>query len=393
MEVQKNYKPTLRKIILGILALALVGAAILIKNKLAEGKSRARPVPQKKIASVYVMPVQNGSTPISISTNGNLEAKKRVELYAEVQGIFEGSAHTFKEGVRYRGGETLIRINDDEHIATLRAQKSNLYNQLILLLPDLRLDYADVFPKWQTYIDNFNMEEKVKPLPEFDSEQEKLYILGKGIQTVFFNIKNLEERSVKYRIRAPFTGILTEALVEKGTLVRAGQKLGEFIDPRTYELEVAVNNSYAKLMSVGKTVKLQDVERTRSWQGKVTRVNSRVDPSTQTISTYIQVSGDGLREGMYLEADVTAKEEANTFEVDRKLLVNNSKLYILQDSTLQLVDVQPVYFKENSVVVKGLRDGTPLIAKPVPGAYEGMPAKRIEENENEDKSITSAAEL
>jgi multidrug efflux pump subunit AcrA (membrane-fusion protein) len=391
VDVQKNYKPVLRKVIIGLLALGIIAVGVMVKNNLAESKTRARPVPQKKVAAVYVMPVQNGSTPINISTNGNLEAKKRVELYAEVQGVFEGSARTFKEGVRYRGGETLIRINDDEHIATLRAQKSNLYNQLILLLPDLRLDYSDVFPKWQAYIDNFDMEKNVQPLPEFDSEQEKLYVLGKGIQTAYFNIKNLEERSIKYRIRAPFSGILTEALVEKGTLVRVGQKLGEFIDPRTYELEVAINNSYASLMQVGKTVRLHDVERTRSWQGKVTRVNSRVDPSTQTIAAYIQVSGDGLREGMYLEADVTAKEEENTFEVDRKLLVNNSKLYVLRDSTLELVDVQPVYFKENSVVVKGLRDGTPLVAKPVPGAYEGMPAKRIQDDK--DKSITSAAEL
>lgn len=370
---------TLRKIILSVLGILLVAGAYFWGRKIAEGKDRIRPVPQKKVAAVYTSFVQNGSTPITINTNGNLEAKKRVELYAEVQGIFESSAHTFKEGVRYGAGQTLIRINSEEHEANLRAQKSNLYNQLILLLPDLRFDYADIFPKWQAYIDEFEMEGKVKPLPKFDSEQEKLYILGKGIQTAYFNVKNLEERLLKYRIAAPFTGILTETLVERGTLVRVGQKLGEFIDPRAYELQVAINNSYAELMRVGKKVTLHNVERTRSWSGEVIRLNSLVDPTTQTISAFIQVSGDGLREGMYLEADVTAKQEENTFEVDRKLLVNNEKLYILQDSSLQLVDVEPVYFKENTVVVKGLRDGVRIVSKPVPGVYEGMPAKAIEE--------------
>lgn len=369
----------------------MIAGAVLLANKLAAGKDRIRPVPQKKVASVFTTIVKNNSTPISISTNGNLMAKKRVELYAEVQGVFENSARSYKEGVRYRAGETLLRINSDEHQANLRAQKSNLYNQLILLLPDLRLDYTDVFPKWQDYINNFDMDKKVPPLPEFESEQEKLYILGKGIQTAYFNVKNLEERLTKYRINAPFSGILTEALVDRGTLVRVGQKLGEFIDPNIYELEVAINNSYADLMRVGKKVQLQNVERSKSWTGEVVRVNSRVDAASQTIATFIQVSGEGLREGMYLEAEVKAKEEENTFEVDRKLLINNEKLYVIGDSTLQLKSIEPIYFKEGSVIVRGLEDGTKILAKPVPGAYEGMPIKEIEEKR--DLSITSAAEL
>ncbi|MEN0051695.1 MAG: efflux transporter periplasmic adaptor subunit, partial [Bacteroidota bacterium] len=168
----------LRRIILAILGVALVGGAYLIAQKLAEGKDRPQPKPRKKVASVFVDTVRNSSTPISIATNGNLMAKNRVEIFAEVQGVFESSARTFKEGVRYGAGETLIRINSDEHRANLRAQKSNLYNQLILLLPDLRLDYADVFPKWQNYIQSFDMEKNVAPLPEFDTEQEKLFILG-----------------------------------------------------------------------------------------------------------------------------------------------------------------------------------------------------------------------
>ncbi|MEM6699184.1 MAG: HlyD family efflux transporter periplasmic adaptor subunit [Bacteroidota bacterium] len=299
-------------------------------------------------------------------------AKNRVEIFAEVQGVFESSARTFKEGVRYGAGETLIRINSDEHRANLRAQKSNLYNQLILLLPDLRLDYADVFPKWQNYIQSFDMEKNVAPLPEFNTEQEKLFILGKGIQTAYFNVKNMEERLAKYRIRAPFSGILTEALVDRGTLVRAGQKLGEFINPNIYELEVSINNSYADLMKVGKNVEVQNVEKTDSWTGKVTRVNSKVDAASQMISIFIQVSGQGLREGMYLEAEVKAKEEQNTYEIDRKLLVNNQQVFAVKDTTLQLIDVNPIYYKEGSVVIRGLEDGEIILAKAVPGAYEGM---------------------
>ena len=75
-------------------------------------------------------------------------------------------------------------------------------------------------------------------------------------------------------------------------------------------------------------------------------------------------------------AKVNAKEEENTYEVSRKLLVDNDKLFVVkQDTMLDLVTVEPVFFKENTAVVKNLPDGTKLLSKVIPGAYVGMKVK------------------
>ena len=68
----------------------------------------------------------------------------------------------------------------------------------------------------------------------------------------------------KYQIRAPFSGTLTEALVSPGTLVRIGQKLGEFIDPSIYEMEVSINSEFANLLKVGNSVVLSNLEKTKN---------------------------------------------------------------------------------------------------------------------------------
>jgi len=104
-------------------------------------------------------------------------------------------------------------------------------------------------------------------------------------------------------------------------------------------------------------------------------VNSLVDPASQTIPTFIQVRGKGLKEGMYLEADITAKEEQNTYELNRKLLVENNQVFVVNDTVLALVEVEPIYFKESTAVVKGLTDGMQILAKPIPSAYVGMKVK------------------
>ena len=369
----------LRKIIVSLVGILMVFGSIFWSRSMVSNNEAPKTKQEKSVTAVITQKVLNTSTPISITTSGNLSAKKRIELFAEVQGVFEPTGRDFLPGEQYKSGATLIKINSDEHSANIRSLKSNLYNQLVNLLPDLRLDYPDAFPKWETYVSQFDVEADLKDLPEPSSEKEKLFIAGKNIFTTFYNIKNLEERLLKYTISAPFYGVLTEADVRHGTVVRAGQKLGTFISPNVYELEVNINESYSDLMKIGSSVNLRNIAKTKSWQGTVSRVNATVDPNSQSIQVFIQVSGQGLREGMYLEASVTAKEEENTYELDRKLLVDNSKIFAVKDSTLQLMDVDPVYFKESTVVVRGLADGTDILKNAVPGAYQGMKVKIIEE--------------
>lgn len=369
----------MRKIILILLGLIILAGALYVARDLISSRTVPRPRERKVITSVFTQTVENGEVPITITTNGVLTAKRRLELFSEVQGLFEASDGEFKPGEHYREGSLLLRINSDEHRANLRAQKSSLYNQVVLLLPDLRLDFPDAFPRWEAYVNAFDLEGSLQPLPEPQSDKEKLFITGRNIWTAFYAAKNQEERLVKYTIRAPYYGVLTEALVTPGSLIRSGQKLGTFINPHTYELEVPVNASFADRVKVGQEVDLYNLDRTRDLKGRVIRVNSIVDQATQSIQAFILVSGTELREGMYLEADLQARKESDAFEIDRKLLVDQKEVFYVQDSTLQKMEVEPIYFKEGSVVIKGLEDGTQILSRPVPGAYAGMLVQVLED--------------
>ncbi|NND05574.1 MAG: HlyD family efflux transporter periplasmic adaptor subunit [Saprospiraceae bacterium] len=362
----------MRKILLALIGVAILVGAYMFAQNLIASRKIPKPRERKVVTSVFTKTVQNGEVPVTISTNGTLTAKYRLELFSEVQGIFEKSAGEFKPGEHFKRGSTLIKINSDEHRASLRSQKSNLYNQVVLLLPDLRLDFPEAFPKWEAYVNSFDLEGTLQPLPEPSSDKEKLFTIGRNILSAYYAAANLEERLAKYVIRAPYYGVLTQASVTQGALVRAGQKLGEFISPNTYELEVPINTKYADMVRVGQQVNLHNLERTKNYQGKVIRVNSIVDQSTQTIQVFILVKGIDLRENGYLEADLEARKINNALEIDRKLLVNDDQVFSVRDSILEVKQVEPLFFKESSVVVKGLEDGTKILSKSVPGAYPGM---------------------
>ncbi|MFS4468528.1 efflux RND transporter periplasmic adaptor subunit [Maribacter sp. 2210JD10-5] len=374
----------MRKIITSILGILLIAGAFIMAKKIVENKKSFRPKAKKIVKTVFTEVVENATVPIVVSANGNLTAKQKVELFAEVQGVFRRGSKLFKEGQAYRKGETIININASEYAASVQSAKSNLYNQLTSIMPDLRLDYPEIFPKWQKYLDNFNMSKSTPALPEMTDENESFFISGRGILTSYYNVKNLEQRLSKYRITAPFSGVLTEALVTEGTLVRAGQKLGEFINPDIYELEVSVGKTYSDFLKVGESVTLTTIDGTQKYTGKVSRINGRVDQATQSVKAYIEVKDKSLKEGMYLEAYLDAREEQNAIEIDRNLLMEGHKIFIVKDSVLDMIDVSPVYFSNKRVVLKNVPNGTTIMSKPLIGAYSGMAVKIYDNQEGDN---------
>ncbi|MFT5437693.1 MAG: membrane fusion protein (multidrug efflux system), partial [Ulvibacter sp.] len=305
----------MRKIILFFLGAILIIGAFFAANKIIESNKKVRPIAPKIVKTVFAESVTNGIIPITIPANGTLVAKNRLELYAEVQGVFRSSAHDFKAGQNYRRGETLLSIDASEYYASVQAAKSDFLNLVTSIMPDLRLDYPEAFPSWQAYLNDFDFKKSVPLLPAISSEKVKYFITGRGIFSSYYSVKNLEQRLGKYRITAPFSGILTEALVTKGSLIRQGQKLGEYIDPSVYELELSIEKAFSDLMKLGEKVTLTAMDSEKEYLSKVTRINGKIDQATQTIKVFVEVRGADLKEGMYLEARLSAKSEDNAIEI------------------------------------------------------------------------------
>jgi len=365
----------MRKIILSILGVVLVIVAIFVAKTIIDSNTIEKPTPKKVVKSVYVQTVDNGTVPIVIPANGTVTALQKTSIFSEVEGIFRSSSKPFRPGQEYSRGQLLLRIDAAEYAANVRASKSELYNSIAAVMPDLRLDYPDVYPKWEAYLNNFDVNKSLAPLPKSSSDQENYFISGRGIISGYYNIKNQETRLNKFSIVAPYNGVLTEAIVTEGSLVRPGQKLGEFIDPSEYELEVAVRKSFSDLLQVGEKVALKNLEGTQQFQGVVSRVNSKIDANSQTVQVFIKIKDAKVKEGMYLEANLEARNVENALSIPRNLLVDQDKVYVVESNTLQLAQIEVVHFSSESVVITGLENGTKLISAPVPGAFVGMPVE------------------
>ena len=174
-----------RKIILSFIGVLLIVLAAFGAKAIIDSNVKEVPEKSKVVKNVFVETVENRNVPIVVPANGNVTALKKLELFSEVQGIFQRSSKDFRPGQRYKRGQVLLSINSEEYAASVRSAKSELFNNITSIMPDLRLDYPDSFQKWQDYLNNFDVNSTVKPLPEPDSDKEKYFITGRGIQSAY----------------------------------------------------------------------------------------------------------------------------------------------------------------------------------------------------------------
>ena len=357
-------------IVLGIIIFvgSIFGAQKIISSK----KSfKSREIEALPFASVST--VKNKTISVFIREQGRLIAKKRTNLYAEVQGIMKVRSKEFKIGVAFKKGEIMIDMANDAYYANLQAQKSVLQNLITSILPDLRLDYPKAYEKWGKYLDEFELSQPLKNLPKTSSDQEKFFITGKNIYTTYYNTRNLELIYQKHLIRAPFDGILTSAAVEAGTVIRTGQLLGEFIDPSAYEMQADIGKNMISAINIGVQVQVYAPDqKDQPYLGTVIRVNGKIDQETQTVKAFILLKEPSLKEGMYLEAIIPVQKIDHAFEVNRSLVVNQNQLFIVQDSILTLLPINILHKGEKNLVVNGLTDGMLFVDRPIPNAYQGM---------------------
>ncbi|MFC2114822.1 efflux RND transporter periplasmic adaptor subunit, partial [Bacteroidota bacterium] len=193
----------------------------------------------------------------------------------------------------------------------------------------------------------------------------------------FYQIKRSELLLNKYTISAPFDGMLTSTMVETGSLVRMNQKLGEFKGSGSYELELSLTPAEVSFLNVGDQASIFSDKFNTKLTGKVIRINPNLDPTSQTVNVYIQVNGETLKDGMYLHAEVEGDIMISVFEIPRRSLVDNSSVYVLNDSVPVLSSIQLISVRGNYAYIKGLKEGDNVVVDPISRINTGQTYKAI----------------
>ncbi|MEL6192426.1 MAG: efflux RND transporter periplasmic adaptor subunit [Bacteroidota bacterium] len=379
---------------------SVIGAVlILVGGRYAQKSLAGRETPVRQMSfteqtkTVKAEPVEYRSREIAISNIGRVLSENAIDLITEVQGTIERGDVLLKRGQRFRKGQVLFKVNDEEARLGLYAQKSNFMTTLAGILPDLKLDFPDTYEAWQTYFDQLSVEEALPTLPEIKNSQEKIFFSTKNVINEYYNIKSAEERLSKYVVKAPFSGSIFDVLQEVNSVVNNGTRVARIAQAGLLELEVPIRVEDLSYLRTGLTVDVYAENRESKWRGRVKRIGSIVDPTTQSVNVYIGFSSGGkqIYEGQYLTVQIPGTRVRDVMEIPRNAVFNQNQVYVVNDSSLLNVkSIQIEKLNDETLYFSGLPKGEKVVTEPLVNVYENMPVVLDDEAESEGPSSQAA---
>ncbi|MEX0813021.1 MAG: HlyD family efflux transporter periplasmic adaptor subunit [Chitinophagales bacterium] len=353
-----------RQIIITAVAIAILVVGFFANKYLSSLKKdppkRSLPEMQQYAKVTKVSYSTQAST---IPGNGRIQAGKRVILSPEVQGLLMEGDVNLKEGASFRKGQLLFKIDDTEARLQLKAEKSNFLTALAGILPDIKIDYPDDYPKWKSYFDDIDIDKKIAEMPSFKDSKLKTLLSVKNILSLYYNIKSAEVRIEKYSFFAPFSGSFSRVMLEAGTIVNPGVQIAEIIESADLEIEMPLATDEIQWVEIGTKGKIID-SKGKQYPATVKRMASFLDASTQSVNVYLQFKNPGhFYEGMYVDVLLQGPEIDSVFEIPRAAIFNKNQIYVLKDSLLQPKTAEIIKANEKTALIRGPEKGAWVVSE------------------------------
>ena len=225
------------------------------------------------------------------------------------------------------------------------------------------------------YVNSFNLQSNIAALPQTNNSKQRNFLSARQVYANYYTIKALENKLNKFKIRAPFDGVITKALIDQGSNVIVGQPLGEFIDPNRYELVTSISISESNIVNKGDRVIIQSDDLEGEVQATVKRIGNHINELTQSIDVFIEVESNIIKDGMYVTGQIICNTLKKVSRIERSSLVDNKDVYTIKNDSLQLASINIVVFQNDYAVVRGLTEKDCIVKENRNYFYNGMPIK------------------
>jgi membrane fusion protein (multidrug efflux system) len=329
---------------------------------------------------------------------GTVRAFESITVTSKVAGVIEKIE--FEEGQKVKTGDVLIRLDAQERRADIEAANAEIRraaaqrNEI-----STRLERAQALRRTGS-----GTEAQVEDLTA------QVRTLESAMASAEARKKAAEARLEELILRAPFSGRIGTRGVSLGAYVSPGTRITTLDDLSKVRLDFAVPENLLGQLRPGQTVRaLSAAFGDRVFRGKVSVIDTRVDPATRTLRLTAEFDNpdEALKPGMFLSVALEVLTKENAVVVPEEAIVSEGLRHIIyvvkddkvdrrvirigqrQDAKVEVLEgVAPGEF----VVVRGLqrvRPGATVVPRPVgeepspppaarrqPGQQGGAPAPR-----------------
>jgi membrane fusion protein, multidrug efflux system len=291
-----------------------------------------------------------------------LEAEKQAEVLARVSGLVAGIL--VEEGDAVRAGQPLLRIENDEY--RLRVEQAAARTQQVAAAFDrLRAMRAEQLASEQEF------ETARAELASAEAEE------------------GLARLNLSYTtVTAPFSGVITQRLVDPGRNVSTGTPLFMLVSVRPLLARVHVPSREFRQLQVDQSVQLVLDSTRQRLDGRITLISPVIDPSTGTIKITVEVPQypAGTRPGDFAEVRIVTELREQAILVPRIAVVTErgeSAVYVAagDDEVRAERRLVTIGFADDEMlqIVSGVAAGERVVVKGQRSLRDGQPLRILEE--------------
>jgi len=291
-----------------------------------------------------------------------LEAEKEAQVLARVGGVIQ--KRLVEEGDQVQEGDALLVIDNDEYRFRLEQAQATAQN--------LRSRY-----------------ERLKQMKAEELATEEEYQAARSDLASAEADEGLARLEVDYTtVRAPFTGRITERMVDVGQNVSVGTPLFLMADFDPLLARVHVPSREFKRLKQDQSVELVLDSNSERLQGRIKLISPVIDPTTGTIKLTVEIPEfpADTRPGEFAEVHIVTEQRDGVTLVPRGAVLTDkgeTVVYVPQDEEGRLTAERRLVetgFTDDrhTQIISGIQPGDVVVTKGQRSLKNGSPLKILE---------------
>jgi RND family efflux transporter MFP subunit len=346
---------------------------------------------QESVLQVKVVPIERGELVMRLKSPGEAVTEKKIVLKAEVAGTIKNL--NVREGMHVREGDLLLEIEDREYRLGLeRAEATRLKYLSELLLerqfsaPEKELDsaaserlkkaeqaFSQAGSRFGQGLISREEFEKAKNdyelvLIESGKKKDEVMASAKQFTQSEIDVKMKQMELEKTKIRAPFSGIITDIKVSPKENLTAGREIFTLVDISRIKVQARVLESEVGKMRVGREADLRfSAYPGKTFKGKVEAISPIINPADKTCTVHILVEnpGEEIKPGMHAEVEISADVYTDRLLVPQEaVLVRGGRklVFVVEESLAKWRYIEVGLENEDyAEVLDGVKEGESVI--------------------------------
>jgi membrane fusion protein (multidrug efflux system) len=307
---------------------------------------------------VSVAPVRTETVSQKLEALGNARANESVDISSKTSNVV--TAVHFGDGQRVNRGQLLVQLDDAQTRADVAAAEAAVAESERLFNRSRELMATEALSKAQ-----------------FDQ-------LDATLKANRAKLASAQARLQDTTIRAPFSGRVGLRRVSVGTLISPGDVITTLDDTSVIKLDFSVPENVLATLREGLAVRATAPAFSgRSFTGKVSSIDSRVDMNTRAVTVRALLANEdgALRPGMFLNVSL-ANDERETLIIPEQALTPEAErqyVFVVADGKAQRREVRIGARRPGNVeVVAGLNAGEQVVVEGTQKVRDGAPVRTTE---------------